>query len=289
MADVLLTHSNHLYFDRKQVKKMQPYPPLQTLLAAAAACASAASAWRCLTQRFELLPRRVLPQRSTLIGPAWRWFAKTISTSSPRCVWDAIENLRSRWLPRRARGASPSPLTVRMRPIMSLEYLGRGLRFRLDRRSGNYAGGTGGRPAARFHSRARLSDRLFVQRNPPARTSHGFGNAPSARLGPGRYGSIPAGLAASARLLLAQHGLQPRMPVSVQLVRQADLRQSLPCALARIRRVGDALSEGQISAGPHVVRRRYFCTLAEVDPGLRGRCGTSWRAKCRSRCSPAAI
>jgi radical SAM superfamily enzyme YgiQ (UPF0313 family) len=36
MADILLTHSNHLYSDRKQVKKMQPYPPLQTLLAAAA-------------------------------------------------------------------------------------------------------------------------------------------------------------------------------------------------------------------------------------------------------------
>ncbi len=36
MADVLLTHSNHLYFDRKQTRKMQPYPPLQTLIAAAA-------------------------------------------------------------------------------------------------------------------------------------------------------------------------------------------------------------------------------------------------------------
>src|ERR1700721_4061862 len=36
MADVLLTQSNHLYSDRKQVKKMQPYPPLKTLLAAAA-------------------------------------------------------------------------------------------------------------------------------------------------------------------------------------------------------------------------------------------------------------
>jgi len=36
MADVLLTHSNHLFSDRKQTKKMQPYPPLQTLLAAAA-------------------------------------------------------------------------------------------------------------------------------------------------------------------------------------------------------------------------------------------------------------
>jgi radical SAM superfamily enzyme YgiQ (UPF0313 family) len=35
MADVLLTHSNHLLNDRKQARKMQPYPPLQTLLAAA--------------------------------------------------------------------------------------------------------------------------------------------------------------------------------------------------------------------------------------------------------------
>jgi anaerobic magnesium-protoporphyrin IX monomethyl ester cyclase len=33
---VLLTHANHLYSDRKQVRKMQPYPPLQTLLGAAA-------------------------------------------------------------------------------------------------------------------------------------------------------------------------------------------------------------------------------------------------------------
>ncbi len=35
MVDVLLTHSNHLFNDRKQERKMQPYPPLQTLLAAA--------------------------------------------------------------------------------------------------------------------------------------------------------------------------------------------------------------------------------------------------------------
>ena len=33
---VLVTHANHLYSDRKQVRKMQPYPPLQTLIAAAA-------------------------------------------------------------------------------------------------------------------------------------------------------------------------------------------------------------------------------------------------------------
>ena len=35
MADILLTHSNHVFNDRKQMRKMQPYPPLQTLLAAA--------------------------------------------------------------------------------------------------------------------------------------------------------------------------------------------------------------------------------------------------------------
>jgi anaerobic magnesium-protoporphyrin IX monomethyl ester cyclase len=35
MTDVLLTHSYHLYYDPKQVRKMQPYPPLGTLYAAA--------------------------------------------------------------------------------------------------------------------------------------------------------------------------------------------------------------------------------------------------------------
>jgi anaerobic magnesium-protoporphyrin IX monomethyl ester cyclase len=34
VADVLLTHSYHLAYDRKQVRKMQPYPPLGTLYAA---------------------------------------------------------------------------------------------------------------------------------------------------------------------------------------------------------------------------------------------------------------
>ena len=36
MADILLTHSYHLAYDPKQVRKMQPYPPLGTLYAASA-------------------------------------------------------------------------------------------------------------------------------------------------------------------------------------------------------------------------------------------------------------
>ncbi len=35
MVDVLLTHSYHLFYDPKQVRKMQPYPPLGTLYAGA--------------------------------------------------------------------------------------------------------------------------------------------------------------------------------------------------------------------------------------------------------------
>lgn len=35
MIDILLTHSYHLFYDRKQARKMQPYPPLGTLYAAA--------------------------------------------------------------------------------------------------------------------------------------------------------------------------------------------------------------------------------------------------------------
>jgi radical SAM superfamily enzyme YgiQ (UPF0313 family) len=35
LADVLLTYSYHLFYDQKQVRKMQPYPPLGTLYAAA--------------------------------------------------------------------------------------------------------------------------------------------------------------------------------------------------------------------------------------------------------------
>jgi anaerobic magnesium-protoporphyrin IX monomethyl ester cyclase len=35
VVDVLLTHSYHLYYDRKQTRRMQRYPPLGTLYAAA--------------------------------------------------------------------------------------------------------------------------------------------------------------------------------------------------------------------------------------------------------------
>jgi site-specific DNA-cytosine methylase len=70
MVDVLLTHSNHLYNDPKQVRKMQPYPPLQTLVVAA-----------CLRAR-RILRRAV---RFTFEEPE-AGFARALEAHRPRMV-----------------------------------------------------------------------------------------------------------------------------------------------------------------------------------------------------------
>jgi len=53
VADVLLTHSYHLPFDRKQVRKMEPYPPLGTLYAAGLLRAQGHSVAVCDTMLME--------------------------------------------------------------------------------------------------------------------------------------------------------------------------------------------------------------------------------------------
>jgi anaerobic magnesium-protoporphyrin IX monomethyl ester cyclase len=45
--NVLLTHSNHVFYDEKQRTKMEPFPPLQTLLAAAVLRAAGVSVQVC--------------------------------------------------------------------------------------------------------------------------------------------------------------------------------------------------------------------------------------------------
>jgi radical SAM superfamily enzyme YgiQ (UPF0313 family) len=99
MVDILLTHSNHLFYDRKQVRKMQPYPPLQTVLAAA-----------CLRQQ----GYRVALFDSTLASPE-DGFQEALDRHRPRMVAVCEDNFnyltkmcltRSRelafWMARRA-------------------------------------------------------------------------------------------------------------------------------------------------------------------------------------------
>ncbi|MGA3187690.1 MAG: radical SAM protein [Bryobacteraceae bacterium] len=70
MIDVLLTHSNHVYYDRKQVTKMQPYPPLQTLLAAAALRERGISVALC----------------DVTLNPPEQGFAQALDSHQPRLV-----------------------------------------------------------------------------------------------------------------------------------------------------------------------------------------------------------
>ena len=70
MVDVLLTHSYHLPYDTKQIRKMQPYPPLGTLYAASALRARGIS---------------VTVFDSMLVEPAAH-FAKALEIHRPRIV-----------------------------------------------------------------------------------------------------------------------------------------------------------------------------------------------------------
>ncbi|MDE3166430.1 MAG: radical SAM protein [Acidobacteriota bacterium] len=70
LADVLFTHSNHLFHDPKQVEKMQPYPPLQTMLAAAVLREAGVSAAIC----------------DTTFDEPYRAFERSLFECSPRMV-----------------------------------------------------------------------------------------------------------------------------------------------------------------------------------------------------------
>lgn len=70
MADVLITHSYHLAYDPKQLRKMQPYPPLGTLYAAS-------------TLRMAGISVAVFDP--TLQDP-WSGFATALKQHSPRIV-----------------------------------------------------------------------------------------------------------------------------------------------------------------------------------------------------------
>jgi radical SAM superfamily enzyme YgiQ (UPF0313 family) len=130
MVDVLLTHSNHLYNDRKQVRKMQPYPPLQTLLAAA-----------CLRRE---------GYRVALFDPALAepeaGFTQALARHRPRLVAVCEDNfnfltkmclLRNRelagWMARTARRAGvPAIVNGSDASDRAAEYLGAGFSYVLE-------------------------------------------------------------------------------------------------------------------------------------------------------------
>ncbi len=81
---------------------------------------------------------------------------------------------------------------------------------------------------------------------------------PFAGLGFARRRALPRGLDGGARLLQPEHGHHARLPVPLQLVRQADLGSALRHALAGQRGRGDGLDQARPATRSHLVRRRHL-------------------------------
>jgi anaerobic magnesium-protoporphyrin IX monomethyl ester cyclase len=97
MADVLLTHSYHLAYDRKQVRKMEPYPPLGTLYAAALLRANEISVavFDCMLQKAEEgLEEALLVHRPKIVAiyeDDFNFLTKMCLTRMRELAWEMID------------------------------------------------------------------------------------------------------------------------------------------------------------------------------------------------------
>ena len=114
MADVLLTHSNHLFYDRKQVEKMQPYPPLQTLLAAAVLRESGLDAALCdvtFDAPEQALPKaldRCPPDLLAVCEDDFNFLSKMCLGRNREVAFEMARAAKSRGIPAAAHGCDAS-------------------------------------------------------------------------------------------------------------------------------------------------------------------------------------
>src|SRR5215472_4441130 len=96
MADVLLTHSYHLPYDRKQLRKMEPYPPLGTLYAAGLLRAQGISVavFDCMLQQPEAGLEEALrvyrPRIVAIYEDDFNFLTKMCLTRMRELAWDMI-------------------------------------------------------------------------------------------------------------------------------------------------------------------------------------------------------
>src|SRR5271165_2068696 len=101
MADVLLTHSYHLPYDRKQARKMEPYPPLGTLYAAGLVRANEISVavFDTMLQEPEAGFREVLrkhrPRIVAIYEDDFNFLTKMCLTRMREVAWQMIEMARA--------------------------------------------------------------------------------------------------------------------------------------------------------------------------------------------------
>ena len=100
MADVLLTHSYHLFYDRKQAQRMQPYPPLGSLDAAAVLRLAGGSVGCCdgmLSEPVEGFRQALRAHRPKIVGiyeDDFNFLTKMCLTRMRELAWYMIEESR---------------------------------------------------------------------------------------------------------------------------------------------------------------------------------------------------
>lgn len=105
MADILLTHSYHLPYDQKQVRKMQPYRPLGTLYAAAALRAAGFTVALFDTmllnpeQQFAAFLAEHNPRAVVIYEDDFNFLTKMCLTRMREVAWHITEAAKQRELP----------------------------------------------------------------------------------------------------------------------------------------------------------------------------------------------
>ena len=162
---------------------------------------------------------------------------------------------------------------ARTPPTTPTDYLERGRRLRADRRRRGDAGRAARPPRPAAAARPARASPAW-----PSATRRASVIAPAAApdikrprraalpgLGPGRRRALPRDLARAPRLLLDEHGHHARLPVPLQLVRQADLGPALQ--RPQRRRTWSPRWPGckrALPARPHLVRRRHLRPQARL-------------------------
>ena len=278
MVDVLLAHSNHLFHDRKQAQKMQPYPPLQTLLAAALLRENGFRVALCDVTldppepKFEALLASCAPRMVVVCEDDFNFLTKMCLGRNRDLSFRMAQMARARGIPTAVHGSDSSDHAG--------DYLGAGFdSVLIGEVEASLLELVRGKPAAQIDGLAFADPATGQPRfNKPRAlrtdldslpfpawdlvdiesyreawtTAHGFFslNIVSSRGCPYRCNWCAKPIWGDN-----YHARSPR------LVKQKE----------------DAPPEALYSPGPPLVRRRYLRTLRAVDPGVCNRCGIAGR------------
>ncbi len=124
MADILLTHSYHLAYDPKQIRRMQPYPPLGTLYAAASLHAAGISVSVCdtmLRDPLQAFPEamRQQPKLVVIYEDDFNFLSKMCLTRMRELAWQLAQDAKAEGATVIAHGSAPVKSLTQCLPLRS--------------------------------------------------------------------------------------------------------------------------------------------------------------------------